>query len=161
MFTVPWDPDPRLEKIRELSDADAVKLVRIPDPVGTFNRPHGSPFYTTKIPDLHPLRYSQYMDATGTHRLRGPEDVARYAAFILGADPMEFGPYKILPAEQRRIRVRVADEILYGIGMDLMSLEPLKILTPRRSLSSHEGVKSSRGKPACSVMFHQTTRAAS
>jgi hypothetical protein len=48
------------------------------------------------VPDLHVLRYSRYMDATGTHRLRGPEDVARYAALITGADPMEFGEHHML-----------------------------------------------------------------
>jgi hypothetical protein len=76
MFTVPWAPDSRVEKIRELSDAEANALARRPDPVGTLNRPHGSPFYTTKIPDLNPLHHSRYIDATATHQLQGPEDVA-------------------------------------------------------------------------------------
>ena len=66
------------------------------------------------------------MDATATHRLRGPEDIARYAAFITGVDPMEFGRYKILKPEQRRITSRYADEVLYAIGVYLMSLEPPK-----------------------------------
>jgi hypothetical protein len=90
---------------------------------GVFNRPHGSPFYATKVPDLQNLHYSRYLDATGTHRLRGPEDVARYAAFITGADPMEFGSYRILSDEQRTLRFRYADEVLFSIGMYLMSLE--------------------------------------
>jgi hypothetical protein len=72
------------------------------------------------------LRYSRYMDATGTHRLRGPQDVARYAAFIAGADPMEFRPYKILTPEQRRLRFRYADEVLYANEMYLLSLNPPK-----------------------------------
>ena len=80
----------------------------------------------TKIPDLNNLHYSRYMDATGTHRLRGPEDVARYAAFVVGADPMEFGTYKILKPDQRRVAVRYADDVLYAIGLYLMSLEPPK-----------------------------------
>jgi hypothetical protein len=66
------------------------------------------------------------MDATGTHRLRGPLDVARYAAFVGGADPMDFGPHKILVPERRRIVSRDADEVLYAIGMYLFSLEPPK-----------------------------------
>jgi hypothetical protein len=32
------------------------------------------------------IRYSKYLDATGLHRLRGPEDLARYAALVTGAD---------------------------------------------------------------------------
>jgi hypothetical protein len=64
------------------------------------------------------------MDATGTHRLRSPEDVARYAAFVMGTDPMEFGSYKILTLAQRGISFRYADEVLYAIGSYLMSLDP-------------------------------------
>jgi hypothetical protein len=30
---------------------------------------------------------------------------------------MEFGPYKILTPEQRPIRVRVADDVLFAIGV--------------------------------------------
>jgi hypothetical protein len=90
----------------------------------TAPRTHGSPFYATKISDLHPLRYNRYLDASGRRRLRGPEDVARYAAVVSGADPMEFGQYKILEPEQRRIFFRYADEVLYAIGMYLMALEP-------------------------------------
>jgi hypothetical protein len=122
MFTVPWAPDDRLERIQN-AGPEELRLLAGGDP-GVFNRPHGSPFYTTKIPDLQNLKYSHYMDATATHRLRSPEDVARYAAFITGADPMEFGSYHMLSDEQRKLRFRYADEVLYAIGMYLMSLEP-------------------------------------
>jgi hypothetical protein len=98
-FTVPWAPDERVEKLRDQADAAAV-VFRIAGP-NTFPRTHGSPFYATKIPDLNPLHHSRYMDATGTHRLRSPEDVARYAAFVMGTDPMEFGSYKILTSAHR------------------------------------------------------------
>jgi hypothetical protein len=64
------------------------------------------------------------MDATGTHRLRGPEEVARYAALITGADPMEFGEHHMLNDEQRRVKFRYADEVLYAIGSYVMSLDP-------------------------------------
>jgi hypothetical protein len=122
LFSTPWAPDDRLERVQNAAPGE-LRLLAGGDP-GVFNRPHGSPFYATKIPDLQNLRYSRYMDATGTHRLRGAEDVARYAAFITGADPMEFGPYRMLSAEQRKLRFRYADEVLYSIGMYLMSLEP-------------------------------------
>jgi hypothetical protein len=128
-FTVPWAPDPRIEAIHDMAD-EAFAAARpglgsiVPDAV--FDRIHGSPFYTTKIPDLNNIRFSRYIDATGTHQLRGPEDIARYAAFVTGADPMEFGQYRILTPEQRRIHFRFADEELYAIGMYLMSLDPSK-----------------------------------
>jgi hypothetical protein len=122
LFTVPWAPDERIERLRNALPQE-LSVLAANDP-GVFHRPHGSPFYATKIPDLQNLRYSRYMDATGTHRLRGPEDVARYAAFITGADPMEFGSYHILSDEQRRLRFRYADEVLYSIGTYLMSREP-------------------------------------
>jgi hypothetical protein len=64
------------------------------------------------------------MDATGTHRLRGPEDIARYAAFVAEADPMEFGDYKIRTPVHRRVPFHYADDVLYAMGMYLMSLEP-------------------------------------
>jgi hypothetical protein len=123
-WTVPWASDERIERLRNTA-ADGLQGLASGDP-GVFNRPHGSPYYATKIPDLHVLRYSRYLDATGTHRLRGPEDAARYAAFITGADPMDFGPHRILTDVQRRVRFRYADEVLYAIGMYLMSLEPRK-----------------------------------
>ena len=88
-YTVPWAPDERIEELR--SRSDAVRVALSSNTASTFPRTHGSPFYATKIPDLHLLRFSRYVDATGTHRLRGPEDVGRYAAFVMGADPMEFG----------------------------------------------------------------------
>jgi hypothetical protein len=137
--TVPWAPDERLERRRTFTDQE-----RAANPLGepfqgTSNRTHGSPFYTTKIPDLHTLRYSRYIDATATHRLRGPEDVARYAAFVTGTDPMDFGPHRILSDEQRRVRIRYADEVLYAIGMYLMSLEPPKNPNPAPSYMLKRG----------------------
>ena len=122
-YTVPWAPDERVEELRSRPDAVKVALGGL---ASTFPRTHGSPFYASKIPDLHPLRFGRYVDATATHRLRGPEDVARYAAFVMGADPMEFGSYKILTPEQRQIGFRYADEVLYAIGVYLMSLEPAR-----------------------------------
>lgn len=123
MYTVPWAPDERIESRRNASRQEVQGGLQAND-AGVTNRPHGSPFYATKITDLQVLRYSRYVDATATHRLRGPEDVGRYAAFVTGADPMDFGPHRILSDEQRRVRFRYADEVLYAIGVYLMSLEP-------------------------------------
>ena len=125
MWTVPWAPDERVESRRSAPVGQLQGVFANNDP-GVWHRPHGSPFSATKIPDLRILRYSRYVDATGTHRLRGPEDIGRYAAFVTGTDPMDFGPHRILSDEQRRIRFRYADEVLYAIGVYLMSLEPPK-----------------------------------
>jgi hypothetical protein len=43
---------------------------------------------------------------------------------------MDFGSHRILTGEQRRVRFRYADEVLYAIGMYLMSLEPPKNPNP-------------------------------
>jgi hypothetical protein len=128
-FTTPWAPDERIERMRGMTIPEFQKLVG-PGGLGrsfaegVTARPNGSPYYVTKIMDLQNLRYSRYLDATATHRLRGPEDVARYTALVTGADPMEFGPHRIRTAEQRALRFRYADEVLYAIGTYLMSLEP-------------------------------------
>jgi len=128
-FTVPWAPDPRVEQFRTMSVADFQSL-RGDDGLGrsfsrgVFARSNGSPFAVTKILDLQNLKDSRYMDVTGSHRLRGPEDVGRYAALVTGADRMDFGPHRILTDEQRGVRYHFADEVLYAIGVYLLSLDP-------------------------------------
>lgn len=127
MFEVPWDPDTRMEQLAT-RPGEAQKIFF--NPHGVIPRNNGSAFYGTRVPDLHLLRYSRYIDATGTHRLRGPEDVARYGALITGADPMDFGTHRFLTNEQRHLDYRYADEVLYAIGNYLLSLEPPKNPNP-------------------------------
>jgi hypothetical protein len=128
MFAAPWIPDEveRLESFAAQPNAMGIFF----SPHAVIPRENGSPFYGTRVPDLQLMRYSRYIDATGTHRLRGPEDVARYAAFITGANPSEFGSYRLLTAEQRRVPMRFADEVLYAVGAYLLSLEPPKNPNP-------------------------------
>jgi hypothetical protein len=128
-FTTPWAPDERIERIRTLPDREleqrgATESFGRSFGGGVFARANTSPFFVSKMMDLQNLHYSRYLDATATHRLRGPEDVARYTALVSGADPLDFGPHRILTDEQRHMRFRYADELLYAIGMYLMSLEP-------------------------------------
>lgn len=124
----PWAPDERIERRRGMAEftPELAKIIAGNGRGGVFPRINGSPFYGTKIPDLHVTRYSRYLDATGTHRLRGPEDIARYAALVTGADPLDFGPHRMLPHAERRMSFRYAEEVLYAIGMYVMSLEPPK-----------------------------------
>jgi mono/diheme cytochrome c family protein len=130
-FATPWAPDARVERMKTMSPEELQQL-QTAEPLnrsfeqGMFARANGSPYNATKILDLKNLRYSRYVDATATHRLRGPEDVARYAALVTGADAMDFGPHRMLTDAQRRVRFRYADEVLYAIGLYLMSLEPPK-----------------------------------
>jgi hypothetical protein len=128
VFAAPWVPD-EVERLRRLA-AQPNALSVFFSPHAVIPRDNGSPFYGTRVPDLHLLRYSRYIDATGTHRLRGPEDVGRYAALISGADPMEFGEYRFRVGEQRRVPMRFPDEVLYAIGSYVMSLEPPKNPNP-------------------------------
>jgi hypothetical protein len=123
----PWAPDERIDRLRSVASVTPEFLTIVNGKGGgVFLRPNGSPFYGTKIPDLHPMRYSRYLDATGTHRLRGPEDIARYGALITGADSLDFGPHHMLPEADRHVRHRFADEVLYAVAMYVMSLEPPK-----------------------------------
>ncbi len=105
LFDVPWDPDPRMEPFFKLTDGNLAGLVA--NPHGVIARPNGSLLHGARIPDLQILRYSRYVDATGTHRLRGPEDVARYGALINDADPMTFGPHRLLTDAERTSEVPV------------------------------------------------------
>ena len=157
-FTTPWSPDERVERFKTMSAAELQQLSGANQlgrafGGGVFARTNGSPYYGTKIMDLQNLKYSRYVDATGTHRLRGPEDIARYAALVTGADRMEFGPHRILAEAQQRVRYRYADEVLYAIGKYLISLEPPKNPSPGAPdlIKRGEGVFNSQGCVNCHV----------
>src|SRR4030095_7319474 len=96
---------------QQLSQQDIQRLTQIGAGINVFPRPNGSPYHGAKGPDLRLLRYRRYIDTSGTHPHCGPENVARYAALISGADRMEFGSHRILTDEQRRVRFRYADEV--------------------------------------------------
>jgi mono/diheme cytochrome c family protein len=121
----PWLADERVDALRNMQSAQDLGSL-FGGNNGGVPRINGSPFYGAKVPDLHLLRYYKYLDATATHQLRGAEDIGRYIAQLSSADPMEFGPHHMLTAEQRRVAYRFADEVLYAIGMYVMSLEPAK-----------------------------------
>jgi mono/diheme cytochrome c family protein len=155
-FTVPWAPDERIERrktmtVPELRGVGQAGQLGRSFGGGMFARSNGSPYYATRVLDLHTLRYNQYVDATATHRLRGPEDVARYAALVTGTDRMDFGPHRILTDEQRHVQFRYADETLYAIGMYLMSLEPPKnpSVAERKVVDAGERIFRREGCASC------------
>jgi hypothetical protein len=134
-FSVPWAPDERIERMKLMTLQELREMNRKSELGGAFSggvfaRTNGSPFYPTRILDLFDLKYSRYVDATGSHRLNGPEDVARYAALVTGNDRLDFGPHRMLTDAQRRVRFRYADEVLYAIGKYLLSLDPPKNPNP-------------------------------
>ena len=122
-FAVPWVANDIHERIKSMSEAEGTELF-LSSPTGTFPRFNGSPYYTTKVPDLIGLQDRKYIDHTATHRLRGPADVMRYAALIACCDSADFGPHRILTDRQRRIAGRFSDEILFALAQYLFALEP-------------------------------------
>ena len=118
-FRVPWERNDinRLLETEPGSDAGDFGM-----PVGVLARFNGSPFYPTKVPDLIGLRDRKYIDHTATHRLRGVEDVMRYAALISCCDIADFGPYRILSDSGRRIVYRFPDEVLFALVQYLFAL---------------------------------------
>jgi hypothetical protein len=144
MSATPWAPDERIQRLRGITEftPEFAAIIFGNRPGGVFLRTNGSPFYGTKIPDLHVTHLSRYLDATGTHRLRGPEDIGRYAALVTGADSLDFGPHRILPESERQMSFRYADEVLYALGMYIMSLEPPKnpTMAPRELLDRGERI---------------------
>ena len=129
-FAVPWRPSDVHESLKHLSHAELLKLVRSSSP-GIAVRRNGSPFHPTKIPDLVGIRDRKYLDHTATHRHRGIGDLMRYAAWITGSDPSDFGPHRMLTDQQRRVSFRYPDELLYALARYIYSLEPPANPNPR------------------------------
>jgi mono/diheme cytochrome c family protein len=113
---VRWIKDDIHGRMKTMKDEEAQALVDADVP-GTFARVNGSPYWTSKIPPLWETRHHRYLDHTGTHRNRGPADIARYAALVTTADDGSIGPHRFLSDYQRRIRVRYPDDALFALGM--------------------------------------------
>ena len=75
---VPWLPDDIHKRLTSMSPAeiqaaDRCGCSRDDSPV----QQQSILYFTTKMPSLIGVQHSRYLDATGTHRNRGPEDIAR------------------------------------------------------------------------------------
>jgi hypothetical protein len=124
---VPWVEGDVHAKLRTMTDGEFDELFSKPSgaPPGTmFARVNGSPFYKTRMADLRGIRHRKYLDATGTHLHRGPEDLARYCILVEFADCLVFGQHAMLPPEARKIVLRPPDEAVYAMALYLESLEP-------------------------------------
>lgn len=128
-FGVPWlDNDPHA-RFRTMTDDEISAFWELDDgaPTGTiFARFNGSPLFPTRMADLRGVRDRKYLDATGTHRNRGPADIARYGILVEFADAAVFGPHHLLPPDAAPIRVRPPDEAMYALGLYVDSLEPAR-----------------------------------
>jgi mono/diheme cytochrome c family protein len=122
---VPWLANDVHAGLKSMSDAELAAL-GTSSPPGTFARVNGSPYFPTKVPDLAGIRDRKYIDHTATHLLRGPEDVARYAALVGCCDSLGFGSHQMLSPEQRRIVYRFNDETLFALSKYLFALEPAR-----------------------------------
>jgi hypothetical protein len=122
-FGTPWIRNDVHDSLKSMTEVEAGALLGS-IPAGAFARFNGSPYYPTKVPDLIGLKDQKYIDHTGTHRLRGPADVMRYAALVSCCDRATFGAHEILTDAQRKIDYRMPDELLFALAEYLLSLEP-------------------------------------
>ena len=122
-YGTPWIKDDIHEGFKKMTPEEIGQVDGFPQP-GTFARFNGSPYYITKIPDLIGIRDRRYIDHTGTHVNRGPEDIARYAIFVSVADDGSIGQHRFFDEKQRKLTHRFSDEAMYALGKFVYSLEP-------------------------------------
>lgn len=155
-FSVPWLKDDRHNEIRAMSEAEVAAL-SASNPPGTFARFNGSPFYPTQVPDLAGIRHRKYIDHTGTHVIRGPEDLARYAILVDCCDSGGFGPHRLLTATQRRVVDRHTDEVVFALATYLFALEPHRNPAPADARAAAGGrVFDREGCAGCHTPPHYT-----
>jgi hypothetical protein len=124
-FTVPWVANDIHDRIKTMDVAAIGKLFES-NPAGTIARVNGSPWHPTPIIDLTGIKDRKYLDYTATHRMRGVEDIARYAILVACCDTADFGPHRILTDQQRVPPYRLTDELAFALAKYIYSLEPPK-----------------------------------
>jgi hypothetical protein len=128
-FGVPWRSDDVHAKFKTMTDDEVENFYNLETgapPGTTFARFNGSPLFATRMADLIGVKDRRYLDATGTHVNRGPGDIARYGILVEFADDGGFGPHKMTPQMNMRLRARPPDEAMYALGLYVYSLEPPK-----------------------------------
>ena len=148
-FAAPWIPNDIHDAIRTMPQKQLDELLESNVP-GTIPRFNGSPYFTTKIPDLIGVGDRKYIDATATHRLRNPEDIARYGALVTCCDSADFGPHRMLSSQQRVVQDPFSDDLLYALAQYIITLEPPKnpnLGDPRSALGKK--VFEREGCPSC------------
>jgi hypothetical protein len=149
-YGVPWIKDDIHEHLKEISPEvlEGMGGGFVPrNPV--FPRWNGSPYYPTKIPDLIGVKDRKYLDATGTHLNRGIADLMRYAALVSFAESSEFGPHRMLTAQQNRITARLPDEALYALSLYIPARPPPNPNTFDENASSGKKIFERKGCMVC------------
>jgi mono/diheme cytochrome c family protein len=126
-YGVPWRADDPHARWRDMDDETLDAFLAQPSgaPPGTmFARFNGSLLFNTRMADLRGIRDRRWLDATASHRNRGPEDVARYGLLVEYALDSVFGEHHMLPDATATPVVRPSDEAMYALGLYLYSLEP-------------------------------------
>ncbi|MBX7221373.1 MAG: hypothetical protein K1Y36_15595 [Blastocatellia bacterium] len=148
-YGVPWLPHDIHQKLRTMKEEEIAQVDGAPMP-GTFARFNGSPYYITKIPDLIGIKDQRYLDHTGTHRNRGPEDIARYGILVTTADDGSIGPYQFKTEAQRKLLFRFSDEAMFALGKYIYSLEyPVNPNKPNDLTAKGKKVFDSQGCMVC------------
>jgi mono/diheme cytochrome c family protein len=122
-YGVPWLKDD-INATLKMMTAEQVGHVDGEPFLGTFVRFNASPWFTTRIADLIGVKDRRYLDATATHRNRGPEDIARYGILVTVAEDGAIGSHTFLPAADRALRYRYSDEAMLALGKYIYSLLP-------------------------------------
>jgi hypothetical protein len=122
-YGVPWLKDDINATLKTMK-AEEVGRVDGEAFLGTFVRFNASPWFTTRIADLIGVKDRRYLDATATHRNRGPEDIARYGILVTVAEDGAIGPHTFLPPAVRALRYRNSDEAMLALGKYIYSLQP-------------------------------------
>lgn len=122
-YGVPWLHDDVNARLKSMTEEEIGK-VDGPPVTGTFVRVNASPWFTTKMADLIGVPERTYLDATATHRNRGPEDIARYGILVTDADDGSVGPHRLVPDRVRKLATRHSDDAMYALGKYIYSLKP-------------------------------------
>jgi hypothetical protein len=122
-YGVPWRRDDVNARLKTMTREEIEKVDGQPF-VGTFVRFNASPWITTKIADLIGVKDRKYLDATATHRNRGPEDIARYGILVTTADDGSIGSHRFMSEQRRKILWRNSDEAMLALGKYIYSLKP-------------------------------------
>ncbi len=124
-YGVPWVQDDIHERLKQMPETELAALnASLTLSKGVIFRWNGSVFYPAKVPDLIGIADRRYIDHTGTHLNRGIGDLMRYAALVSYAESSEFGPHRMVTAEQRKLEGRLPDEGLYALALYIRSLQP-------------------------------------
>jgi hypothetical protein len=122
-YAAPWVPDDVNATLKTMTEEQLNASLGF-SAIGTFPRFNGSPWFTNHMPDLIGVKDRTYLDATATHRNRGPEDIARYGILVTDADDGAIGTHKFRTDIQRRLRTRHSDDAMYAIGRFVYAAQP-------------------------------------